>query len=122
MAYRILTIRVCVFGDPSEEKTLSFLWFRQTKTMYEFYAGQRSLRSCRKEVAWFPNNINDASELFAFFQQFAGCLVMRTISAPEHILHWKLQDNTGLSNFTYMDAFADTPETRASLLAAIAAH
>lgn len=114
MAYRILSVRVRVHGDPSEEKTLSFLWFRQTKTLYEFYAGQRSLRSCRKQVAWFPHAIASATDLFAFFQGLPGCLAMRYIGAPEHILYWNLSDR-GLSKFAYMDAFADTAETRTTL-------
>lgn len=114
MTYRLLTLRVAVFGDRSEEKTLTLLWFRQTKTMYEFYAGQRSLRSCRTEVAWFPSAVESPDDLFAFFQGLPGCLVMRYIGAPEHIVGWRFQD-CGLSKFSYMDTFADTSATRTTL-------
>jgi hypothetical protein len=117
MAYRLLTVRVNVFGDPSEGKTLSFLWFRQSKTLFEFYAGQKSLRSCRKNIVWFPAEMNRET-LFAFFQRFPGSLLMQYISEPSHIDAWMVRDY-GLSQWSYMDTFADTEMTRMELAANI---
>jgi hypothetical protein len=118
MTYRLLTVRVNVFGDPSEGKTLSFLWFRQSKTLFEFYAGQKSLCSCRKNIAWFPSEMTRET-IFAFFQRFAGSLLMQYISEPSHIETWMFRDY-GLSQWSYMDTFADTEMTRMQLAANIA--
>jgi hypothetical protein len=107
---KALTVWVNVYGDTTEQKCLSFIWFNETKTLYEFYASQRSLRQRQTDIAWFPSQLN-REDLFAYFERMNSSLLWHYISSPEHIVQWKFQDY-GVAKWSYIDRFANGTSTR----------
>jgi hypothetical protein len=112
----MLTMLVNVFGDPHEEKTLSFLWFKESKTLYEFYGGQRSLRRRVKNIAWFPtaSALMTHEDIYAFFDRIPASIVWNYIDHPTQILSCHFKDY-GCAKWSYIDRYADGVSTRLGL-------
>lgn len=113
-----LTLHVAVFGDPSEVKCLRFVWFKASKTLFEFYGAKCSLRQKIENVPWFPKELptDDPVKICELFNRSAlsSSIFWNYVFLPSHIqtIQW---NRIGVAKMKYIDTYCTKEATKASL-------
>jgi hypothetical protein len=116
---RSLTLHVAVHGDPSEVKCLRFVWFKESKTLFEFYGAGCSLRQKIENVRWFPKELpsNDPERICKLFEspQLSGSILWNYIQHASHILESQW-NKIGVGKMDYLDKYCADASTKTVLM------
>ena len=113
-----LTLTVAVHGDIYETRRLNFVWFRETKTLFEFYGNQNSLRQKIDRVRWFPKELpaqTNGDGIYDYFKKLPTSIVWNYIHHPSHIIE-AIWNPIGIAKFNYIQTYCQNESTRNQLM------